>query len=680
MMRKRARAVSLVLGTAFALSTAVLETGCETYSYGVAGDSTMELYHHNWWNYYERGVLLLKDEKIEAAKQDFEISLGIRRGAKFGYDQDMWRARTYGLHFLEGYFPNRELGICHYQLDEIPEAIKFLEKSLKQEPSGRAKHYLNLARQRDFTGRIVAPPTIRFDTASRRSWTRERRRTVSGTADGKGLIRRVTINREREFIELAEEEMPFRRTLSLRPGTNAVTVIAEDLAGRKVGKKLLWIADWRPPELVVKRIERQADGWIVEGVCRDDFAIASVTIDGEDRFERRPRTVSRRVPLTIEVARGETPVFVAQDMAGNRVRTVIAPDRRDEQAHIHEWPQLAMDSPQGLRPSVLAAAAADRTRPSLELRGARTVVKVFEEEFFLDGEASDAGGLAGITVNGTEILAEEDRGALRTYFARRIPVDPGTNRIEIAVRDMGGNRSTRSLVVIRRDPEYMNEEFRLAMVVPPLPAEPVALREQVRHEIQSELVRRPARFHLLEREEGWDHILRELKLSVSDLSDTRAALRIGKVLATDMLLLGALLADGKGLTVYARVLDAESSDILFDTDVYSETDDDLTYQVAGLVMKIEQRFPLISGDIVRVSGHRATLNVGASSGLTPDTRFIVVSSSRTAPTMRSGRVCKTGGKFVELRMKKLKNDTGAAEIVPASARSNIKEGDYVYAR
>lgn len=679
-MLERQQRHLLVVGAVLLMCVLMPHTGCQTLSVGPGDNKTGELYHHNWWNYYERGVSLLKERKIEDARRDFEVSLGIRRGAKFGYDREMWRARTYGLHFLEGYFPNRELGICHYHLGETAEAVKFLQESLRQEPSGRAKHYLNLARERDLARKVVAAPAVGLDVASRQTWTRERRRTVSGTATGEGFVRQVTVNGHRQFVELAEKKMPFRQTLPLRPGTNLVSVTVTDLAGQKAVRDLLWIADWRPPELVIRRIDRQADGWIVEGVCKDDSGLVTVKVDGETRYTRKPRTGSRRVPLQIRFADGELPVFEAEDLAGNQVRTVISPEFQDERVQAGRWPQLAMNSPLDLGALALTEDVPDTTRPTVELGSAQAVVKVFDEEFFLDGRASDAGGLAGIAVNGTEILAREDRGAIRAYFARRIALEPGTNRVEIAVQDMDGNRSLRGIAVIRQEPEYMNERFRLAMVVPPLPADSADLREQVRLGIQGELISQPARFHVLERAEGWNHILRELKLSVSDLSDTRAALRVGKVLSTDMLLLGSLLADGKGLTVYARVLDAQSSDVLFDTDVYSERDADLSYQISGLVMKIEQRFPLISADILRVSGRTATLNVGTDSGLTPDTRFIVVNRSGKSQAMRSGRVCKADGKLVELRIRKLKGDTGAAEIIPASARSSVKEGDYVYAK
>jgi len=46
------------------------------------------------------------------------------------------------MHFMP-YFPNRELGIAHYYLGNIPEARKYLQISLNQNPTARAREFLN---------------------------------------------------------------------------------------------------------------------------------------------------------------------------------------------------------------------------------------------------------------------------------------------------------------------------------------------------------------------------------------------------------------------------------------------------------------------------------------------------------------------------------------------------------
>jgi hypothetical protein len=149
-----------------------------------------------------------------------------------------------------------------------------------------------------------------------------------------------------------------------------------------------------------------------------------------------------------------------------------------------------------------APAAADRLRPALSLRGCQPVTRVFVEDFFVDGSAADGGGLASVTVNGENLLAEADAGTVRTYFSRRLPLDLGTNQFEIVATDRSGNRTSQGLTVIRIRPEYLEERYRLSVGVPPLaPAEAGLVGVRAKRSMEAELAREPVRFRLLERNE-----------------------------------------------------------------------------------------------------------------------------------------------------------------------------------
>src|SRR5262245_51135896 len=100
--------------------------GCGTIVVPRSGDE--DLYHTNWWNFYRRGLAALDQQNYTEARADFETALGLRAGARYGYDHEDWRVRTYGVHFLNGYFPNRELGVCLYHLKDTTGAIDYLEK------------------------------------------------------------------------------------------------------------------------------------------------------------------------------------------------------------------------------------------------------------------------------------------------------------------------------------------------------------------------------------------------------------------------------------------------------------------------------------------------------------------------------------------------------------------------
>ena len=671
-----------------------------------------ELYHHNWWNYYARGTYLLRQGRTEEAQADFQRCLGLVSGAKFGNTRDMWRARTYGLHFVEGYFPNREIGVCLFERNDVSQAIRFLETSLRQEPSGRAKHYLNLALQKQMSGRSIPAPQIRLEPGDGAVLTRSRACKLSGTAAGDGRIRCLTVGGHPEFIELAEPSRAFARSVALKAGSNVVTVVAEDLLGQRVSRQVVRVADWQPPRLVLKKATAQGGAWLVEGVCRDEFGIAEIALGATVLFRGATADAKTEIPISLRVP-AVGAVLTATDLAGNRLECPLTAAALAQTAvpepqpgFLPERHLFAVNRFQGLpnataleqmaacqrSPPRFAAAgpfrllsqtapSGDRLRPSLSLRGCQPLTRVFAEDFFVDGTAADGGGLASVTINGEDLLAREDGGSVRTYFARRLPLDLGTNRFEIVATDRAGNRTAEALSVIRLRPEYLDDSFRLSVGVPPLvPAEAGALGVRVKRSMEAELTRTPVRFRLLERSEGWDFVLREQGLSVSDLADPSAALRIGKMVPAEMLLMGKIFTEAKGFTVYLKAIETGNGEVVFASDVYS-SDSDLSLDdaVAGLVLKVEQGFPLITGEVLRCQGARATLNVGRLDGATENSRFLVVKAA-DGGGITGGQVCKAADRPVQLQVERIQQSTSTARILPAGADAIVKEGDYVYAR
>ena len=60
-------------------------------------------------------------------------------------DKEQKMTRFYGMRYGE-YFPHREKGICHYTLKQYKSATEELETSLVQEPTDRARKYLDMAK------------------------------------------------------------------------------------------------------------------------------------------------------------------------------------------------------------------------------------------------------------------------------------------------------------------------------------------------------------------------------------------------------------------------------------------------------------------------------------------------------------------------------------------------------
>ncbi len=666
--------------------------GCTTSPTATNGNND-DIIHHHWWNYYERAIKRMQAGDFPAAQSDLERCLGVKSGAVYGWDEDAWRVRTYGLHFEEDFFPNRELGVCLLKAGQPQQAIPYLEKSLQQTPSGRAKEYLNRARRALLArGTPPPPPQVEVDEACLSLWTKERTRSVKGKAKAPGWVSHFAVNGNPEFLELAEQTRPFRADVALHSGTNTIALEAGDLLGQRTVRNITWIADWQPPVLQIHDFRRDGADWVLTGECVDDAALVSVSAGGQDFFHGAPQQRQKTVPVAIRLHAGIPTLLIAEDAAGNRLQVNLSPDTFEQQ-RIASLPRPAYaslnaqaspsDLPAAGNPAPAATAAApDTLPPTLRLSEDRAIAYSFAEEFFLDGHAADSGGLAALTVNGENLLEDAGKGIKRTYFSRRLPLQLGTNRFEIVARDLAGNQTAKSIAVVRGTPEYLDEEYRLTVGIPPvLSPQPLSAGILVKQAMERELTRQPVRFRVLEREEGWDYILREQKLSASDLADPSAALKIGKMLPAEILLMARLLTQAGGTTIFLRGVETGNGEVVFSDDVYSEAlDKELDDLVGGLTMKIKQRFPLVMTGIVRVSGSEATIGAGRDQGIEPGARFIVIPKSGSVTNTPTGEVTKQDGKWVELAVRKVGRDTGVTGILPASAAKSVRNGDTAYAR
>jgi TolB-like protein len=87
-----------------------------------------------WYRSYAKGIKAMKANNWSAAAEFFTEAIE-------GNNKDQEKVRTYGMHFIK-YYPHRELGICLYNMGKFGEAKEQLETSLRQEPSPRAKEYM----------------------------------------------------------------------------------------------------------------------------------------------------------------------------------------------------------------------------------------------------------------------------------------------------------------------------------------------------------------------------------------------------------------------------------------------------------------------------------------------------------------------------------------------------------
>lgn len=681
---------------ALALAAALMLPSCQNLA--PSGDAVrVAPAHKNWWNYYERGLEAVAAGQWTNAVQDFQTCLGTRPGARFGNVREQWWARTYGVRFLNGYFPHRELGIALLNRGQTQAAVAELEESIRQEPSGRAKHFLNEARRAVQTGRNLPAPRIILDApdGSASPYCRSPFLQVEGLVAAEGRVARIEINGASEFIELADPEKRFTREIALNPGTNTIHIQAADLNGRTATSTLRRIADWRGPTFSVLDVQNLNGVLTVEGRVVDDYAIKSVALNNSTSPLTQTRRDNGTIWISLALGEAERPVLEAEDEAGNRLNV----DLRDVLSRL--MPQVAEAAPSPfpsvqtsrawapdrverhrvIPPQVLAAPvgkARDALKPVLRLRPDADCLEVHVREFYLEGDVGDPGGVASVTVNGQEFLAPTDPGSRIVSFNGILPLDYGTNRFTVVAEDMAENRSERAFTVLCSVPDHLNAAYRMAVGIPPFSPPGDAWAWQARSQLQQAFVRTPARFRLLERDEGWDYILRELGMSVSDLADQRAALRIGRLLSAELLFIGASTSHGEGVTVQVRVVDSTDGSILFTTDVYADRPQrDLAYQLGGLFLKIMQEFPIVEGRIVDVKGGEVDVDVGARGGVRVGSKFVVARRVGDAGDLA---ILESSNQTVILEVDKVSPSTIHTRVYPADAVKLLAKGDRIYAR
>ncbi len=620
------------------LAAIAVTSGCVTVKTHNQNDP-YTITHPTWWNYYARGRLHLQDGHFDKAAADFETALGLRSGARTPYPHDRWKVRTYGMHMLEGYFPHRELGVCRFKQGQPEKALELLEKSLEMEPSSRAKYYISRIKE-TLAVEALPPPEIQLQTAG--LWSSKTRFELKGAAFGENAIAALSINGEPEFIELAKTSVDFKKQIPLIEGQNCITISARDVSGKTSSTNFVITADFTPPNIYLKR-----EGTEPVITCKDNLRLKTVSVN-KQLFKIGQTETTLPWPET-----QNSPLLIAAtDEAGNRVEWKLSPA---------ELKQLAKKQP----PSA----------PELKLADAGKTITLYSPEYGLDISAADDTALKTLSVNGENLLTHPSP-LFRTL--RRLPLEKGTNTITVTATDFDENRTENRLTVIYREPEYLDSIYRLAAALSPLTGElpPPETTRRISHYFSEELNRPPVRFYLLAADAETKIIREEQKLSEQTLADPRALLKTGRKLNADLSFITRILNDAPGQTVYTAVFDTESGEELFIEDIYIEDPRQLKTRLAGLVMKIEQRFPLIQSRL-HSAGNDLFISAGEKAGAQKGMRFLVI---RSDSVFEQGTLLKNGTKPLEVVISKVESEKSAA-IVPGDQPENlVQPGDYVFAR
>lgn len=434
----------------------------EGVEYGV----TQGVFRGRWWSYYERGTSFLAGKYYDEALADFEQALA-------GRNRDSWRARTYGLHFVE-YFPNRELGITLFHLGRLDEAEQYLNASLAEIDTERAHFYIDeIKRAR------IASGALRDNTAPAITTS-----IVVATALAAPEIR---------VEEPAPAPAPEPVTPEPKPEPTVVPIAKEEpepAPAPKPEPKPAPVAKAEPTPAPESKPEPEPTPEPkpepkAEPAPEPEVTTAAATpepvAEPEPAAESQPAPAPAEAPAVVEAPKPEPQVLPAAAptiVADNTIevgvnasddtgvvcvmvnkemfyqrQSVESQDYKKE-VELEEGTHTLEVESTDLAEKVVkqeVAVTVDTTGPTL---GVFSPIEPTVTEYGtvqLEGSTVDKNGVTNVNVD--ERLLAESPGAPRLPFNSELPLGDGENTFILAARDVAGNETRSTVKVFKGDPD-----------------------------------------------------------------------------------------------------------------------------------------------------------------------------------------------------------------------------------
>jgi len=572
--------------------------------------ATQGVFRDTFWDFYERGVKYSEAGAWKAAIQDF-------RAARAKRDKEDRRARTYGVDFIE-YFPVRELGIALYHDGQFKAAVAELEKSLAAYPTAKAAYFYNLARAALLRQAAAdpRPPRIKIDAPAEGLLTNALAMEVRGSAESKNQVALVEVNGEGEIIEAAAPSRPFTQVAALTPGANVIQVRAKDLIGQESLATVNVNVDREGPAVIMDNVTRVGGQIRLEGTVADNIRLGALLVNGRavTLGAGAESTFSVDVPATATAFQIE-----AADAVGNvtRVRIPIPAGLRQTRRAPDDVVPAAWRKQLPL-PSFLQ-------RAGLTLEMEKPPAEVQQDSVSIAGVVGSGAGLKELKINGQAHQIPAAAATKPFAFSYGVPLVEGSNTITVMASDQAGKTETRTFTVVRKVEEIAQVGSRLAVAVMPVnhKGQPTPHYASALEAMTDALVNQK-RFKVLSRDQ-LEAILREQKLSATQLVDPATAIRLGKLIAAEAVIAITVNETPKSVEAYAQLISTETSTVLASKDIFDpeKAPGSARAKMVELAAKIKQDYPLVEGAVVMVSNKRVVVGIGAPKNVRTDMKVIV---------------------------------------------------------
>ncbi len=122
-----------------------------------------------------------------------------------------------------------------------------------------------------------------------------------------------------------------------------------------------------------------------------------------------------------------------------------------------------------------------------------------------------------------------------------------------------------------------------------------------------------------------EEVLSELRLSQTELADTRTAMRIGKIVIADVILTGAIYESKNHVEIFTRLIDTETASIMAAKDVFGEDKSlpGINRLMDALALKYKQSFPFLVGVVIKREGNILITDLGEDKTIKRYMRLII---------------------------------------------------------
>ena len=517
-------------------------------------------------------------------------------------------ARTYGLHFLPEYFPNRELGIIHYERADYARAESLLERSYTQQPTARGAHYLDNVRERRVrdSGEDKQDPTIEIVNSYPAGPLADLSVAIQVNVSDDTYIRAVTVNGQVLPLDVTKKAVSFERPIDLGAGDNTIVVSATDIVGHSVSKKLVLHTDHDGPA-VSAEILAQTGG--IQGHIVDETDVASLEIAGQPIPLQSAG--SGAYTFTVQgISAGAGLDFVCRDTLNNVTRGRLNPDASRTARAVQTAANL---EGRAFREWIAELQPETRAAPALAVRFTNLAEgqRYFGEDL-IAGLSIDADApIDAVEIDG-QILPGIVSDAAAQQVTRRVSLsEVGPREIVARVRCRDGRVAESKVTIERQLPQALENAERLRVALlgnlwTGATDDAAALVGYFTSELPA-AIRKTDRFSVVDRD-SLALVLDEQELSQM-LSKEGERIRVGQINQADFLLVGDVRRFGENLELVLHILSAATgSENVVDVYGIGATSDDLGELTQILGDRLAQEFPMVRGSIVSVAGSGRKLN------------------------------------------------------------------------